>query len=105
MYHVSILKILFGMTVCIITRYLIPNDMPYRKDIVPNEVVASKVAETLLTERYGNDIKEQIPFKILLTKDNVWIVRGTRKKPQPGGVAEIHIRKKDCTVVKMGHGK
>ncbi len=37
--------------------------------------------------------------------DTVWVVEGTLSAGYDGGVAHIEIRKKDCMILKVIHGK
>lgn len=73
--------------------------------IVNNEETAIKVAEALLFSVYGDRINLSRPFKAKLIKENeIWLVEGTLHTDK-GGVPFIEIQKKDCKVVKFGHGK
>lgn len=77
-----------------------------RIDYVPNEKVASQIADVILTSIYGEDvIGKQKPFTVMLSNDSVWVVRGTQKKIEIGGVAYIEISKRDCRILKVIHGK
>jgi hypothetical protein len=76
--------------------------------IVPNKEVAVKVAETILTQIYGQKVVEERPFVAIL-KDEIWIVDGTfhcaSGNSCMGGVAHIEISKKDGRVINVTHGK
>lgn len=76
---------------------------------VPNAKTAIKVAEPILDSIYGEDkIRKEKPLNAELD-NNVWIIRGVLHSPKGhvavGGVAEIHISKKDCRVLFVSHGK
>ena len=64
---------------------------------------AIKVAEIVLTKVYGKKVLKQRPWSIV-EKNGVYIIKGTFHGVL-GGVAEIHIRKADCKVVSIIHGK
>jgi hypothetical protein len=72
---------------------------------VPNEEVATNVAQALLKSVYGDGLDNQRPFRAELLGDSVWAVAGSRPKGVIGGVAYIEIRKSDASVVGMGHSK
>jgi hypothetical protein len=85
------------------TQYKIP-------DFVPDSVTAKAVAEIILLKYYGNNTKRYFPLK-LKDKSNktVWILEGSipykKGYDYMGGVPYIEIRKRDCCVLKMTHGK
>jgi DNA-binding XRE family transcriptional regulator len=75
-----------------------------KTDYVPNKETAIKIAEAIWLPIYGNNIYRKKPFVAKLRADNVWIVEGTLKE-QKGGVPYIEIRKNDCKILKVTHGK
>lgn len=77
----------------------------YRRDYVPNEETAIKVAEAIWLPIYGDDIYNDTPFKATLKDSSIWIVEGTLNNYEYGGVPYIEIQKKDCKVLKVTHGK
>jgi hypothetical protein len=76
-----------------------------KEGFVPNATTAIEVSKAILIPIYGDQIKEQMPFKADLIGDSVWIVKGTQKKIALAGVAYIEIRKSDCKILKVTHGK
>lgn len=74
------------------------------KDIVPDETTAIKVAEAIWLPIYGERIYSQKPYVVKLINNNNWEVTGTLHSKK-GGVAYIRIRKKDCKILKVTHGK
>lgn len=72
---------------------------------VPNKQTASKIAEAILLEIYGEEILNQIPFQVLLLGDSVWAVRGMYKEPMIGGVVYIEIKKSDGEILKVNHSR
>ena len=74
---------------------------------IPDERVATKVAEAILPSFYGNDVLNERPFSVKLVGDTVWLVDRTLAsgKSTNGGTAHVEIRKKDGTILKMIHGK
>ncbi|WP_321519552.1 YbbC/YhhH family protein [uncultured Bacteroides sp.] len=75
-----------------------------KRDIVPNEETAMKMAEVILFSIYGQKIYSSRPYCIEL-KNGVWIIEGTLPKDYQGGVPYIEIQKKDGKVLKVIHGK
>lgn len=77
---------------------------------VPNEETAKKIAEAIWLPIFGEEIFEQRPYRATLV-DNIWIVRGLMPLPcrnEPGcrgGTAYIEIRKSDCKILKVKHGR
>lgn len=83
-------------------------------DIVPDRRTAIKIAEAVWLPIYGKKVFEERPFKVELEGDSVWIVHGSLPVSHKvkdvvyvtfGGVVYCHIRKKDGTILKVGHGK
>lgn len=70
---------------------------------VPNEEIAIRIAETIWLPVYGSSIYEKKPFVARL-EDGIWIVQGTVNAGR-GGAPYIEIRKRDCKIMKMYHGK
>ncbi|HTM82239.1 NTF2 fold immunity protein [Asticcacaulis sp.] len=67
--------------------------------------VAIAIAEVILESIYGEkQIKSEKPLTATLTKEGIWVVKGTLKKNHKGGVAEIWISKEDGTIVNVTHG-
>ena len=77
------------------------------KFLINDEQTAIKIAEVLLFAAYGDRIYKSLPFKAeLINNGEVWFVQGTLdKKYDKGGVPFIEFQKKDCKVLKFGHGK
>jgi hypothetical protein len=73
--------------------------------IVQDSETAKKIAEAIWTPIYGKSIVDEKPYKATLIGDSIWIVESSSLKEQFGGVAYIEIRKSDCKVVKVFHGK
>ena len=73
-------------------------------DFVPNAETAIKIAEAIWLPIYGDKILKNKPYQASL-KDNIWIVEGTLPKGYRGGVPYIEIRKNDCKILKVTHGK
>jgi hypothetical protein len=85
----------------------------HKEDCVPNEEAAIKIAEAIWYPIYGESIYEKKPYEIT-QKNGIWIVRGTIQRPKItdttititcGGVPYIEIRKADCKILKICHGK
>lgn len=72
---------------------------------VPDETTAKKVAEAIWLPIYGESVLDEKPYKARIVGDSVWIVEGVLEKGKSGGTAYIEIRLKDCTVLKVTHGK
>jgi hypothetical protein len=79
-----------------------------RKDgIVPDEQTAIKVAEAVLPSFYGPEVLDEKPFVAKLVGDSVWYIDGSwnHGKNFNGGTFHIEIRKRDCTILRIIHGK
>ncbi|QMU66246.1 MAG: hypothetical protein GKR88_19520 [Flavobacteriaceae bacterium] len=79
-------------------------NMDNKTDYVPNEITAIKIAEAIWLPIYGNKILDKKPFVAKLENDDIWVVQGT-SNTQKGDVPYIEIRKSDCKVLKVIHGK
>lgn len=91
------------------------NNLP-NKALVPDEATAIKIAEAVWLPLYGDRIYKSLPFKAELKSDSIWIVKGTFTKDtsnknkkliviKSGGVPYIEIKKLDCKVLNVSHGK
>jgi hypothetical protein len=72
---------------------------------VPNEETAIKIAEAIWLPIYGEEVYEKKPYRVSLSKNKVWIVKGTLPKNSRGGVPYIEIRKSDCKILTVTHGR
>lgn len=74
---------------------------------VPDDKTAIEVAKAILPPIYGRDVLREEPFTAKLVGDSVWYVDGSldAHRKTNGGTAHIEIRKKDCTILKVIHGK
>jgi hypothetical protein len=74
---------------------------------VPNSNTALKIAYAILPNIYGKEVLSQKPFVVKLIGDTVWHVDGTIQPDNRlnGGEAHIEIRKRDCAILKVLHGK
>jgi hypothetical protein len=82
--------------------------------VVPDSKTAVKIAEAIAFPIYGKKIYLERPFNTQLQGDSLWIVTGNLHNPQKrgkelyvgfGGVLYIEIRKSDCKIIKVTHGK
>lgn len=98
---------LFSLIVIIMAFNIIPkNDNFPVNGLVPNEILAIKIAEVILVNSFGEKILEERPFRAkLIENETVWLVQGSLKSKQKGGVVEILIQRKDCKVLNISHGK
>lgn len=96
----SILILLSIISICLLSS----NKNLEASNFVPNEATAIKIAEAIWLPIYGNGIYDKQPFKATL-KNEVWEVRGTLPEGARGGVPYIKLRKTDCKVLKVTHGK
>jgi len=82
------------------------NENVPRAGFVPDEKTAISIAEIILARSYGKEILNQKPFKAHLNKDSTkWIVIGSLKKGEVGGVVELVIQRSDCKILRLTHGK
>ena len=72
---------------------------------VPNAETAKKIAEAIWLPIYGNEIYNDTPYVATLKNGSLWIVRGSFHGLGFGGVPWIEIRKNDCKVLLVTHGK
>ena len=71
---------------------------------VPDADTAEKISEVILIRIFGEaQTDREKPYKVTL-EDGVWIVKGTMPPNMLGGVAELHISKKDARVLYLSAG-
>jgi hypothetical protein len=75
------------------------------KDYVPDEETAIKIAEAIWLPIYGEDVLKKKPYKATLINNEFWRVEGSLEEEELGGVPIIEIRKTDCKILKVTHGK
>lgn len=78
---------------------------PLKNGYVPDEATAIKVAEAIWLPIYGNDIYDKQPFQAKLSNDSIWIVEGSLRPDELGGVPYAEIQKSDCKIIKVIHTK
>lgn len=72
---------------------------------VPDADTAAKITEIVLVRIYGEtQTNLEKPLKAKLRGD-IWIVEGTMPPHMLGGVAEVHISKKDGRILYLTHGQ
>lgn len=75
------------------------------QDAIPDSMTAIKVADVLLTKRYGTEtIESEKPFTAILL-EGYWIVYGNLPEGYSGGVAEIFMKKNTGEVIRLVHTK
>ncbi|MBI3259274.1 MAG: hypothetical protein HYZ54_07370 [Ignavibacteriae bacterium] len=88
---------------------ILPRSYKPKKGFVPDKETAIKIAEAIWFPIYGDRINHQRPFKAILNKKGNWEVRGTLpcegQEGCRGGTAYAEIRKKDCRIIRVFHGK
>ena len=93
--------VVFAFIICIIT----PDAYARKKQSIPDEATAIRVAEAHLNHIYGRkQIESERPFTAKLN-GNTWFVFGHLPEGWAGGVAEIWIDKSDGHVLRVTHGK
>jgi len=100
-------KILIAIIIFIFSSFVVSSDNKsfWKKiNLVPNEETAIKIAEAVWLPIYDEHIYSHKPF-IAKDKKTYWIVKGTLPKGYKGGVPYIEIRKSDCKILKVEHGK
>ena len=99
---------LIGIYIVIINQFAVEKTDRSNPDgpaaYVPDAETAKKITEAIWHPIYGNNINQQKPFTATL-QDSIWIVQGTLPTGTKGGTAYIEIRKKDCKILKLTHGK
>ncbi len=86
--------------------------------VVRDSTTAVKIAEAIWLPLFGEKIYNERPFIAKLIGDSVWQVRGSSSintdthvpggniiTIYSGGVAYIKIRKSNCEILDVGHGK
>jgi hypothetical protein len=71
-----------------------------KRDYVPDENTAIKVAEAVWFPILGNLINHEKPFTAHLN-GNVWLVKGIVPDSSFGGPITIEIRKSDCKILSL----
>jgi len=84
-----------------------PQDKGYipKDGFVPTKLTAISIAEAIWLPIYGDEIEQKKPFVARLQGDTIWIIEGSLPKGTLGGVPYIEIRKSDCKILKVTHGK
>ncbi len=75
-----------------------------KKEFVPDEETAIKIAEAAWTPIFGDSLKNERPFHAKLVGD-VWYVEGSLPEGALGGVAEAEIAKADGKILRVSHGQ
>jgi hypothetical protein len=70
-----------------------------------NKKDAIKLAEKEWLNIYGNLIYSKKPFKAELINDSIWVVNGSLKFGENGGVPYAEINAKNCKFIVVTHGK
>ena len=66
---------------------------------------AVDIAEDILFNTYGEkNIKRQRPYNLVF-QDSCWIINGTKKKAEIGGVFLIILNSKNGKIIKITHGE
>jgi hypothetical protein len=73
-------------------------------DCVTDEKKAIEIAESVWLKAFGEGIYKRKPFMATLKDSTIWTVRGTLNTKK-GGVPYVEIRKADCKILKVLHGK
>jgi len=73
---------------------------------IPDKETAGKIAEIVLLNIYGEDIRKEMPFIITLEDNEVWFIQGRNTHYTGfGGVVYMSICKKDGRILRISHGK
>jgi len=103
---IIIIVILIAILIVAFIKILSDNQEAHKGGVVPDEETATKIAEAIWLSIYGERIYNRLPFKADYNeKDDCWIVTGTLPENWAGGVPEIKIRKSDCKIIYIRHGK
>ena len=71
---------------------------------VPDAGTAAKISEVIFVRFFGEANTDMEKPLTATLEDGVWIVKGTMPPNVLGGIAELHISKKDGTILFMSHG-
>lgn len=73
---------------------------------ISNSKDALMHAECVWIKLYGNRVKEEKPYKIFYDSENgVWLIQGTLRSNELGGVANILIENNEGKVLAVWHDK
>ena len=76
------------------------------KGMIPDEETAKKIADAVFIQIYGDSINDKKPFDVKFDEEyKVWVVKGTLKANEIGGVPNIIIRKSDGKIIAVWHTK
>jgi NTF2 fold immunity protein of polymorphic toxin system component len=86
------------------TNATVPFQILPPEGFIPDAGTAAKISEVILARFVGEaQTDRDKPFTVTL-EDGVWIVKGAPPPPNAfGGIAELHISKKDGTILFMLH--
>jgi hypothetical protein len=71
---------------------------------VPDTDTAKKISEIILVRFFGEaQTDREKPLQVTLA-DGVWVIKGTMPPGILGGIAELHISKKDGQILFLSHG-
>lgn len=86
--------------------------------MVPDGLTAIRIAEAIWLPIYGEKVLSEKPYNAILIGDSMWVVTGSLPKSSiitevgdttysifQGGVAMIAIRKRNCEILGVSHGK
>jgi NTF2 fold immunity protein len=90
-------------TPCAATNATVPFQYVPPDGFVPDADTAAKISEVILVRFFGEtQTNMEKPITATL-EDGVWIVKTTAPPNVLGGIAELHISKKDGTILFMSH--
>lgn len=76
-----------------------------KQGYVPDSTTAVQIAQIIFVRVYGDKVLEKKPFKTVLKNQGIWIVEGSLKAGEDGGVPHIEIQKADGKIVDLYHSK
>lgn len=103
MNRIFLITVLLCITVIVNAQDQINSDKP--SIVVPDSETAKKIAVAIWLPIFGKKIYREKPFNTSLVGDSVWVVTGSIAKGKRGGVAYIEIKKNNCEILKIAHGK
>jgi NTF2 fold immunity protein of polymorphic toxin system component len=84
---------------------LAPFQIDPPEGFVPDAETAAKISEVVLIRLFGEANTDMERPLVATLKDGIWTVVGTMPPHHLGGVAELHISKKDGKILFMAHGQ
>lgn len=81
------------------------NEIKNAKKYALDSEEVSQIAFVVAKSLYGNAIYNEMPLKVSLFQNKIWIIEGTQNTYQQGGTVRIVIEKEGGQILLVTHGK